>query len=306
MPNTLAHFALHGLATRAVVRGAELQWIYVGCVIPDLPWILQRIVRETLPHVDLYDLRLYAIAQSSLLVCLLLGGALASVSRAPLRVWLILSLGSALHLALDACQTKIANGVHLVAPFSWELLNLGLFWPEGWPTLALTVTGLVYFVVAWLRPGQARTGPLFRFGPRLVALCALFATLWLVAPLALLAGPERADSHYVRTLRDRETRTGKAVGFDRGTYLHGPEGGRYRTFAGEILDLEAVEAVASGTASLRGRFLDPDTVLVEEFHDHSGWPRDLASYLGLLLVGSAWGRWWLARARQARGSGSGA
>ena len=69
MPNTLAHLGVQGIATRSVLRDADLKWIYLGCIIPDVSWIIQRLVRYVIPNIDLYDLRLYAIVQASLLFC---------------------------------------------------------------------------------------------------------------------------------------------------------------------------------------------------------------------------------------------
>jgi hypothetical protein len=94
-------------------------------VIPDVPWILQRIVSAgfTASVVDPYDLRLYTIVQSSLIACLVLSLALSLLSSAPRRVFMLLAFNSFVHLLLDAMETKWANGVNLFAPFSWQLLN---------------------------------------------------------------------------------------------------------------------------------------------------------------------------------------
>jgi hypothetical protein len=45
VPNALAHLGVQGVATRALLRDADLKWVYIGCIIPDIPWILQRFVR---------------------------------------------------------------------------------------------------------------------------------------------------------------------------------------------------------------------------------------------------------------------
>ena len=71
-----------------------------------------------------FDLRFYCIVQASLFGCLLLSGALASVSSRPWRVFAILGLGSLMHLLLDATQAKWASAVHLLAPISWRSLRL--------------------------------------------------------------------------------------------------------------------------------------------------------------------------------------
>ena len=121
MPNTLAHLGVQLALTRCVMRQADPKWIYAGCVIPDLPWIARRILDASLSGLNAYDLRLYAIAQSSLVCSLLACGALAALSRTPLASFAVLGLGAGIHLLLDACQIKWANGVHLFAPVSWEL-----------------------------------------------------------------------------------------------------------------------------------------------------------------------------------------
>ena len=67
MPNTLAHLGIGGATTRAVITKADLKWVYLSCVIPDMPWILQRTAHIFFPQVSPYDLRLYVIVQSTLL-----------------------------------------------------------------------------------------------------------------------------------------------------------------------------------------------------------------------------------------------
>ena len=51
MPNTLAHLCVQGIATRSLIKDADLKWIYTGCVIPDVPWILQRVIRSAFVNV---------------------------------------------------------------------------------------------------------------------------------------------------------------------------------------------------------------------------------------------------------------
>ena len=47
MPNTLGHLGVQGFATRCLYKDAHLGWVYVGCVLPDFPWIVQRLVMAT-------------------------------------------------------------------------------------------------------------------------------------------------------------------------------------------------------------------------------------------------------------------
>ena len=83
MPNTLVHMGVNSLTQRAIINKADFKWIYIGCIIPDIPWILQRIVQK-IPAINLYDLRLYSIIQATLLFSLLLSAALSFFSK---RYW---------------------------------------------------------------------------------------------------------------------------------------------------------------------------------------------------------------------------
>ena len=279
---------MQSLATRGLIRDADLKWVYLGCIIPDLPWILNRVARVVTPEISPYDIRLYAIVQTSLFMCLLLSGALAGLAERPRRVFAILALGSLLHLLLDASQTKWGSGVHLFAPFSWEPLNFGLFWPENPVTHVMTVLGLAVFIYWWWRIPPA---PLDLVLPsvRRLALIGLALLAYVGLPLVLLSEPEAIDNHSVRTLRQTEDRPGRPVAFDRNTYRTG-DGGYLLTFAGERLRVEGVTPDRAGTVSLRGRFLDPQTVQILELHQH--WPlaRDLAGTTGLALVLLYWVR----------------
>lgn len=285
MPNTLAHLGAQALATRALLPRAELRWIALGCVIPDLPWIGQRVTRVLFAGVDPYDLRLYAIAQASLLVSLLACAGFACLAREPRRVFVLLALNSLFHLLLDAAQTKWANGVHLFAPFSWETWNAGLFWPESIPSYALTALGLAVF--AWLprrsqtsvSPGGSRKRALFAAG---------FGLAYLLLPAAVLGGPEAADSHSVRTLRETDRRPGRSVAFDRAQVLHRDGREQVVTLSGERIALMGAARGREARASLRGTFVNEKTLSVEARHDHVGWSRDLATYLGLVIVAGLW------------------
>lgn len=288
MPNTLAHLAFQGSVTHGLLRTADVRWVALGCIIPDLPWVLNRVVRVVAPSVSLYDLRAYVIVQSSLLFGILLAVALASVAERSGRVFLILFLGVILHLALDAVQTKWASGVLLLAPLSWELFQFDLLWPEHPLSYVLTVGGLLYVVWGWRRREAARVPLRFDLTGKRVLAAGLVAAYFLL-PIVWLGGPEGADAHSLSTLRDESSRVGKYVEFDRNPYVRREDGAAVlRTFAQEEIALTGQISSTSGTLSVRGRFTARDTVQVVELHEHAPWIRDLASYLGLLFVGALW------------------
>ncbi len=289
MPNTLAHLGVGGLASRALLPEADLKWVYLGCIVPDLPWIGQRICRAALPGIDPYDLRLYCIVQASLLFSLLLSLALASLSRRRARVFAILGLNCLVHLLLDTIEIKWANGVHLVAPLDWRLLTLRWFWPETWPIHLLSGIGLLFFAYSWRQraPIQAAPPPRARrIGFVTLPLLLAYFTL----PLAFLDGPAAADNHFVQTLRERALRPGRYVEIDRQSFRPDGPGPTLQSFAGEDIRLMNVALEEPSSVSLRGYFIDTDRIAVMDLHVHPSGLRDAASYLGLALIALYWGR----------------
>ena len=121
MPNVFAHLGVGAAVTRLVIPDADAKWIFLGCVIPDVPWILQRVVSTLGLALNPYDIRLYFVVQASLAGSLLLAATLAAISSAPRRVFTVLALNVLVHLLLDACQTKWGNGIHILAPISWQV-----------------------------------------------------------------------------------------------------------------------------------------------------------------------------------------
>jgi len=177
MPNSLVHFAVQGVATRSMIRDADIKWVFLGCIIPDIPWIIQRVLRVMLPQIDPYTLRVYVIIQASFVFCVILSAAFAFFSEKPKTVFLILLLNSFVHLLLDALEIKPGAGVHLIAPFSWELIMFGLVWPEHVAVALLTIIGLIYamsFVLMGIR-SQIR---LSAFSTRSILLSSILLILY--------------------------------------------------------------------------------------------------------------------------------
>lgn len=285
MPNTLAHLGIHTLITRAVLREADVKWIWAGAILPDLPWIAQRLARMAFPDAWAIDIRLYAIVQSSLFVTLFLAAALACLSRWPGRSFAILALGAVLHLGLDATQTKWANGVGLLAPFDWRLVNLGLYWPEDTPSHLLSALGAgsVIWAFARMPVNAARQRP----GPWQGALFAALIAPYLLLPWAFSPMAEGANLHSTATLRTLSIRAGQPIAFDR-AQLVAPE--QLRIWTGEVLNLRGTLPPAPTTLSIRGRFVDATTVVVAQSHMHQTQWRDGLSYLGLMLAAFWWAR----------------
>lgn len=285
MPNTLAHAGVQGLLSRFGIRGADLKWIYLGCVIPDVPWILQRIAWLAIPGIDPFALRAYVVVQASIFSCLILCATVAAVVESPWRTFGILGLNAVLHLLLDAVQTKWANGVHFLAPFSWELTNWGLFWPESGITYVLTGLGLVYIVVYWRRSTNAEVK--VKLSARRFTAAGALAIAYVVLPCLLIQKPVEANNHYLRTLA-AESRSGQYVEFDRVGYVSTPQGGALEYWGRERLFVEVLDVEAPATVSVRGVFTAEHRIRTIDYHVHADGLRDAASYLGLTLIMVIW------------------
>ncbi|HEY0833994.1 MAG TPA: hypothetical protein VGE72_08825 [Azospirillum sp.] len=286
MPNALVHFAIQGAVTRAVAPAADVKWILLSAVIPDLPWIAQRAVRALAPGIDPFDLRLYASVQSSLAFIVLLSGALALVSRRPRMVFAILAGNGLFHLLLDAVEAKWGNGSLLLAPWSWSGFNVGIVWPEAPVIVALTTVGGLLAGWMLVKPGAA-IGLAMPAGRRAAAAAALLVA-YLLAPLPLLPAAEAADAHFVQTLRHAELRSGRAAAFDRAQLTPDRTGCRLRAYAGEPVAVDGDCPEQSETVSVRGRFTGPSHFSIEALHVHEPALRDIPSYLGLGLLALAW------------------
>lgn len=282
MPNTLAHIGIQGIATRSIIKDADYKWILIGCVIPDVPWILQRLIRVAF-KMDLYDLRLYATVLSSFFFCIILSFLLATFSKQYWRVFIILSINSFLHLILDSLQTKWANGVHLFAPFNWRLINFGLFWPENILTYILTVFGFLYFWMKW--PDSLKSKAELALRP---VLLIIILSIYVFLPFFFLSGPEDADNHFVKTLRSVESRGGKYIEVDRAQYIINNKKNVLRTYAKEEIEVEGIKQNNSNIVSIQGRFIHNKLIRVSNYHPHCVIFRDIASYAGLFLVLFYW------------------
>ena len=85
MPSTLTHVALQTPLFVTVFGRKAWPWALLGCVLPDAGWILQRAFKALWRGEQevFYDVRLAAVAWSSLLGALVLSGAVAVWARRP-------------------------------------------------------------------------------------------------------------------------------------------------------------------------------------------------------------------------------
>jgi len=264
-----------------VFRGLDPRVIYLGCLLPDVPWILRRAVVGLGIPADTFDLRLYTMAQASLAGTLLLCAALALLTRRVRIVFACLGVNALLHLLLDATEVKWGNGVHLFAPFSWRMTSFSLVSGEGLPVLVLAVLGATLLAIEILRVAPAVPLDL---RPSRLAAAAAFLAAWFLAPLPFLPAIEASDSYSVGTLRHVESRPGREVWLDRTTFEARPEGGGVlHIWTGETIRATGDVPDHDARLSLRGTFLAPDLLRVDAMAEHRA-NRDLSSYVALALL----------------------
>jgi hypothetical protein len=299
MPNTLVHFAVQGAASRGVWPRLDARWVYLGCLLPDLPWILRRAVVALGLPADVFDLRLYTMALASLAGTLLLCAALGAVTAAPRLVFVVLGANALLHLLLDATELKFGNGVHLAAPFSWRMTSFELLPGESPVYGVLAAAGALLVVWELSRPRNAVVRFVWSF-PRLAAGAALLGA-YLVFPLPFLGAIEASDSYSVKTLREVDARAGRTVKLDRTAFHETTRGGMVHLWTGEDVRATGEQPTHDATVSLEGTFLAPDVLRIDRLFVHRH-DRDWPSYVALLLLGVLWARPLLPARRGAGGT----
>jgi hypothetical protein len=265
----------------------DARWIYLGCLLPDLPWILRRAVVAFGLPVDAFDLRLYTMALASLAGTLLLCAALAAVTAAARLIFAVLGANALLHLLLDATELKFGNGVHLAAPFSWRMTSFDLVPGESHVYLVLAAAGALLVVWELTRPRAAIVGLVWS-RPRLAASVALLVA-YLLFPLPFLGAIQASDSYSVKTLREVDARAGRTVRLDRTAFHVTPAGGVVHLWTGEDVRATGEMPDREAIVSLEGTFLAPDVLRIDRLFVHKQ-NRDWPSYVALVLLAGLWVR----------------
>jgi hypothetical protein len=281
VPNTLVHFAAQGAFSHALWRRLDPRFVYLGCLLPDLPWILRRAVVGFGLPVDSFDLRLYTMGLASLAITLLLAGAVAAATAAPRRTFAVLGLNALLHLLLDATEVKFGNGVHLLAPVSWRMTSFDWVAGESLLYLVLTLGGAL--LVAWEIARPRGTAVPLDLRPRRLATAAALLAAYLLAPLPFLRAIESSDSYSVKTLREVEMRPGRSVDLDRTAFFAAPAGGSVELWTGERVRATGSLPAHDAIVSLHGTFLEAQVLRIDRLIEHRR-NRDWPSYLGLVLL----------------------
>lgn len=283
MPNTLVHLCIQTPASRLLLRGSDFKWIALGCIIPDIPWILQRIITFVPSEIDLFDVRIYAVIQASFFFCLIFSLALSLLTLRPGRIFLLLTLNVFMHLLLDALQTKWANGVHFFAPFSWKMTNFTSIWPEHVLVYILSALGLGVLIYSGAE-GREKT---VHFTTKEIQwfIAVLLMSAYFFLPFFMFRGPEKENNHYVATLSRVEQRAGKAIELDRRKFRSSDK--TIDVFSGERLRLHGNLPDSDTLLSIRGTFIDKENIQVAAYHSHNPF-RALASLVALFGIFFIW------------------
>jgi hypothetical protein len=283
MPNTLVHLGVQSVSTKAVFKDADFKWIAIGCIIPDVPWIIQRIILVAQIGIDPFDLRQYVTVQASLFCCFLLCGVMALFSASSTKIFLLLAANSLVHLLLDAMQIKWANGVHFFAPFSWQLVSFDFVWPEHDISYVFTAAGFIALVYFGRRDWKKKV--VLTVNRSKYAAAVVLLAIYFILPFWLRFGPDQADNHYIATLRNVEERPGRYLELDRSRYRSSDN--TVEIFSGERIKVTGDHPSKDAILSVKGYFSDNNTVHVSSFHIHSPL-RDASSKIALAGVLLIW------------------
>ncbi|MBK8945743.1 MAG: hypothetical protein IPM32_10820 [Ignavibacteriae bacterium] len=284
MPNTLVHIGINGFLIKSVSKKSNLFWIYLGCIISDIPWISKKFFELFIPEINGYDLQAYSIIQATLIFSIILSLSLSFLSKNILQTFIILSAGSILHLAADSLETKWANGVHFFAPLNWDLINFGIIWPNNIIIHVLGFFGLAFFVWSW--KNIENSYPVFSFPTKRIYYFIAILFLYIFLPLTFINQVYQADNHFIQTLKNHENRIGKYVEMDRKKIELIPEYQTYRikSFNKDWINLTNIGKINSSTISVKGKFIKSNLIEVFDYQENLGIVRDGASYIGLFLI----------------------
>jgi len=281
MPNTLAHIGLQVLGQRALGIGPkDFGLVLCGCVIPDLPWILRRVI-SVFEYLDPLRLFAYSSIQSSLFISLILAAAVSLLLRESVRAILVIGISCFFHLLLDALQIKWSNGVILLAPFDWATVNWGKVWPDNPVVYVASLLGAAVILYALSTSRDFSV----QFGATRIQrnMASIMIIVWLALPVAFIPTAFGLNNHYLITVTEVKARSEKYLELDRSTVQV-----RGKKFYAELLSGEQIELLPSnipgpGVYSIAGKFDGPQRLFVIAWHRHSAF-RDVASLIGLCAI----------------------
>lgn len=293
MPNTLAHIGAQLPITRAVSRKVDPRWVALGLLVPDLPWIFQRLIHLVHPAAPVIDVRAYVVVMSTPVFCILLSAFFSLLVRNSAIVFAVLTLESLFHEFLDCFQAKGGVGVPFLGPFNWTSFSWPAFPMDGWVSNLLTLSGVVMVLLLllgkWKYPTTirpARSGWHWR-----TPLVATFLASYCIAPLAFKEAAIRGNVHDLAVWRGDLPRTGMQIHFDRANYVPGAtpgEGGITDDFNEQPIRIIGIEEDQPSLVSTVATFADDSTLFVTDYVVHPPGRRFWYSIVGLVGVFLIW------------------
>jgi hypothetical protein len=171
-----------------------------------------------------------------------------------------------------------------MVPFSWHSTNFELLWPEHFSSYFIAFTGIIVLIFLW--PKAIRSNLFLQRPDKTKAFCAAAClVIYFSSPSLLLNTAYAENTHYSQTLHDTKKRTGKKLEIDRATYKTATN--TLECYIDKQLKVTNLPKIQSGTISIRGHFLDEETIELQAYHLHKTF-RDYASYTGLFLALLLW------------------
>ena len=293
MPNTLAHIGAQLPLTRAVFKNVDPRWVAFGLLIPDLPWIFQRLIHMTLPHAPVIDVRAYMVVMSTPLFCLLLSAGISLLVQNSAIVFGILTLESLLHEFLDCFQQKGGVGIPFFGPFDWSSYSWPIFPMDGWISTLLTIAGILSLTLVF--SGKTRyPGPVLFESRGLawrISISIMFLGIYSIGPLLFAEAAIQGNVHDLAVWRGDIPRSGMQIHFDRANYTPGPvsgEGGITDDFNQVPIRILGINESKPVLVSTIATFSDPNTLTVEDYVVHPPGRRFWYTIAGLLGVLAIW------------------
>lgn len=289
MPNTLAHIGIQLPLGKAINRKWDPRWIALGLLIPDLPWILQRIIDGLLPQISPISLRAYVVAMTTPLFCLFLCASIALLFRGAKSIFTILAVQSILHLLLDAAQEKGGVGIPFIAPFSWESYSFPLFSMHGWVSTLLTFSGIIFLILTLTGKLHFSKLDSFNFKKSIrISASALMFLIYIIAPFALSKQVIENNVHDLKTLSGDISRIGKSVHFDRAQFIPGKPATLQDQRVATPVPIIGINLHQPATISTTAVFVDERTLQTESYIIHPSGLRFSYTLFGLLGVMILW------------------
>jgi len=292
MPNTLAHIGVQLPLSRFVSWKIDPRWIALGLLIPDLPWIYQRILKTAAPGLSHIDIRAYMVVLSVPVFCFLLAGSVSLLFRGSKWIFLTLAFQILFHLILDSLQEKGGVGVFLLGPFNWNYSSWPIFSMDGWVSGLMTLNGAIttFLILAGkIRYNEIHIQPPVQKWRYFASAILLLA--YALGPMWLTKGAIEANVHDLKLWSGAIPRTGMQVHFDRAQYEPGETmgiGSISDTFKSGAVKIEGIQIDHPALISTVATFRDESTLITSSYVVHPKGRRFWYSISGLACVLFIW------------------